>query len=124
MRFPDDFYRYLQEHTLIGIKGGRDRETFLNIWIVTVGGRAFARTWGKSERSWYTAFLETGVGEIKYGDKVISVRGSKTPADPDLMRLIDDAYLTRFDQDENRPYAVGITQPEYHDYTMEFFYKG
>lgn len=124
MRFPEEFYRYLQEHTLVGIRGGRDRHTFLDIWMVAVDGRVFARTWGKARRSWYTAFLDTGVGEIKYGEAVIAVTGRHIDADPELTRRINDAYLTRFDQEENRPYAEGITQPEYYDFTMEFFYDG
>jgi hypothetical protein len=122
MRFPEELYRYLKEHDLIGVKGGTDPHDFLDIWMVEVDGRVFARTWAKSRRSWYTAFLDTGVGEIKYGDTVIAVTGRLLDADPELTRRINDAYLTRFDQEENRPYAIGITQPEYFDYTMEFFY--
>jgi len=124
MTFPEEFYRYLQEHTLVGIKGGRDRHGFLDIWMVEVDGRVFARTWGKRKRSWFTAFVDSGVGEIKYGDTVIAVTGRRPAADPELTRAINEAYLERFDQEENRLYAEGITRPEYYDYTMEFFYDG
>lgn len=124
MRFPKELYEYLATHTLIGVKGGKERDSFLNIWMVVVDGRVFARTWGKSERSWYTAFLETGEGQIRFGDRVIDVKGRKPERDPELTKAINAAYVKRFNQPENLPYAEGITKPEYEDYTMEFFYEG
>ena len=44
-------------------------------------------------------------------------------SDNDVNSLIDQAYLEKYIQKENINYAEGITQPEYSDYTMEFFYK-
>ena len=46
--FPADFPHYLKNHTLIGIKGGRERDSFLNIWMVEVDGRYFSRSWNKN----------------------------------------------------------------------------
>ncbi|MCB0633193.1 MAG: DUF2255 family protein, partial [Lewinella sp.] len=122
MSFPSSFYQHLQKHTLTGIKGGRQRPSFLDIWMVTVEGRVFARSWNKSARSWFTAFQETGEGEIKYGDRVICVRGRQPEDDPQLTAQINQAYLRKYTQPENIPYAEGITKPEYAAYTMEFFY--
>lgn len=122
MSFPANFYHYLQTHTLIGIKGGQERPTFLNIWMVEVDGRVFARSWSKSARSWFTAFQETEKGEIKYGDRVLRVQGRQLEDDPEMTERINQAYLKRYTQPENLPYAQGITKPEYAAYTMEFFY--
>jgi hypothetical protein len=117
--FPTDFYRHLEDHTLTGIKAGKDRTTFLNIWMVNVEGRVFARSWGKSNRSWFTTLLDEKAGQIKYGDKVLNI--TATPCKDALMNTkIDRAYRTRYTTPENLPYAIGITQPEYTDYTMEF----
>lgn len=122
MTFEKDFYDYLNSHNLLGIKGGLERPTFLDIWIVSVGDRVFARTWNKSERSWFTAFQQTGVGEIRFGDRVVKVRGRKLENEPETNLLIDQAYLNKYNQgEENIFYAKGITQPEYADCTMEFF---
>ncbi|QGY43328.1 DUF2255 family protein [Maribellus comscasis] len=123
MRFPQDFYQHLEKHTLTGVKGGTERETFLYIWLVAVDGRIFARSWNKSKRSWFTAFQKTGTGEIKYGEKIIRVSGEQIFADDDLTRQINKAYLQRYSQPENIRYAEGITQPEYENYTMEFFFE-
>ena len=43
----DDFYEYLESNTLVEIKGGTKRNRFLEIWMVSVNKRIFARTWKK-----------------------------------------------------------------------------
>ncbi|ALI99036.1 DUF2255 family protein [Rufibacter tibetensis] len=121
-QLPQDFIKYLGTQTLAGIKGGKDRDTFLDIWMVEVAGRVFARSWGKSNRSWFTAFLEQGVGELKYDDNVIAVTG-KPLKDSQMNLLIDKAYQEKYTQEHNLIYVKGITQPEYHEYTMEFFLR-
>lgn len=121
--FPDEFYTYLANHTLIGIKGGMNRKTFLEIWMVEVDKRIFARSWNKSERSWFTAFLNYGEGEIKFGQKIIAVNGRKFDPDDELNKQISQAYLTKYNQPGNRKYAEGISKPEYFNYTMEFISK-
>lgn len=124
MPFPNSFYPYLQETTLVGIKGGSTRKSFLDIWMVAVGDRVFARSWNKSERSWFTAFRETGIGEIRYGERVLQVKGTVLESGDDLHPLINSAYLQKYTQAKNLPYAHGITQAEYTSYTLEFLLDG
>ncbi len=123
MNFNEEFYNFLNTHTLVGVKGGEERDSFLNIWMVKVGGRVFSRSWNKSDKSWFTAFITSGKGEIKYGEKIISVYGKKLDKDSEIHRAIDKAYLNKYVEPHNKKYAEGISQPEYHDYTMEFFPK-
>ncbi len=124
MNFPEDFYSHLKEHNYTEIKGGTERDTFLEIWMVSVNNRVFARSWNKSTISWFTAFLETGIGQLKYGETVMDVNGEKLDASASTQEEINKAYLKRYNQKENIFYSEGITQPEYLDYTMEFFYSG
>lgn len=121
--FPNDFYTYLTNNTLIEIKGGLIRPTFLQIWMVEVDKRIFARSWNKSEKSWFTEFQKTGIGEIKYGNKVIRVKGEKVNPKNPINQKISTAYIDKYNQPENLKYSRGISQPEYFDYTMEFFYQ-
>jgi len=123
MSFPSEFYNYLESHPLIQIKGGTERDSFLNIWMVEVEGRIFARSWNKSAKSWFTEFQKTGVGEIKYGNDIMKVIGKKLEKQDSLNKLIDQAYLLKYTQPEKLKYAIGISQPEYADYTMEFLMK-
>ena len=120
--FPEDFNKYLEDNTLIEIKGGTKGNKFLEIWMVNVNGRVFARTWAKSERSWFNSLIEEEVGEIKYNGKVIKI-GAVRNNDPEINKLIDNAYLQKYNQPENIKYAKGITQKEYSEYTVELFYK-
>ena len=119
--FPKDFHSFLAENSLIEIKGGLTRPTFLEIWMVETEGRIFARSWNKSERSWFTEFQKTGVGEIKYGDKILQVQGKKVDRDNEINQKISEAYLDKYDQPQNLKYSQGISKSEYFDYTMEFF---
>lgn len=123
MNFPEDFYSHLKNNNYTQIKGGIERNSFLEIWVVNVNKRVFARSWNKSARSWFTSFLETGVGQLKYGEKVIDVKGKKLASVEPIQEEINKAYLKRYNQKENVFYSEGITQPEYLDYTMEFFYS-
>ncbi len=122
MTFPDDFYDYLNNNTLTGIKGGLERDSFLNIWMVEVDKRIFARSWNKSKRSWFTEFQNSGKGQVKYGDKVILVEGRKLDATDSIHDSINKAYLAKYTQERNLKYAQGITQPEYTNYTLELFF--
>lgn len=123
MDFPDEFFAHLNMHNYTEIKGGLERQTFLEIWVVAVSGRVFARSWNKSEKSWYTAFLKEGVGQLKFGDVVLNVTGKKVPEEDAVHAKIDAAYRSRYNEAKNIYYAQGISQPEYYDYTLELFYK-
>ncbi|MCC8359079.1 DUF2255 family protein [Salinimicrobium sediminilitoris] len=119
--FPKDFKNYLRTNTLVEIKGGRERETFLNIWMVQVGDRYFSRSWNRSKKSWFTDIINSGVGQIRYGESILNVNGKKLPANDPTQEKINLAYLTKYNQQENLIYSQGITQPEYAHYTIEFF---
>lgn len=119
--FPKDFYVYVTNNSLIEIKGGITRPNFLKIWMVEVENRIFARSWNKSEKSWFTEFQKTGIGALRYGDQIIHVKGEKVDADNPINQKISEAYLKKYDQPENLKYSEGISQPEYFNYTMEFF---
>lgn len=120
IEFPEDFYTFLNENTLVEVVGGTERERFLKIWMVVVDNRVFARSWNKSNRSWFTEFIRTGRGRIKYENNILEVKGRKLENNDRLNERIDQAYLRKYNQPENIFYAKGISQPEYADSTMEF----
>jgi hypothetical protein len=119
--FEKEFFNLLNQHSLVEIKGGETREKFLPIWMIEVNGRVFSRSWSKSEKSWFSDFEATGVGEVKFTDKVVKLKGKKLPKEDEIHDKINKAYLAKYNQPYNIKYAEGITQPEYRNYTMEFF---
>ena len=111
---------YIDSHNLIGIKAGKERESFLEIWMVTVENRIFARSWGFAERSWYNTFLKDNLGEIKCGETIYKIE-AKIPSDlADIENKINQAYLKKYDSGDNAFYAKGITKKEHVEKTMEF----
>lgn len=119
MQFPDELYRHLEQHTLTGIRVGPDRREFLDIWMVEVSGRVFARSWNRSHAGWFGALLQGQPGEVRFGNRTVPVRGERPPPEAGLMENIDQAYLQRFTQPANVAYARAISRPEYHPYTIE-----
>lgn len=112
---------FIKSNNLIGIKAGHDRETFLEIWMVVVDNRIFARSWGFAERSWYNQFLKNSLGEIQCGDEVFQIK-AQIPEDEEKLRTkINEAYLEKYTKTEhNRKYATGIVKTEHAEKTMEF----
>jgi hypothetical protein len=117
--FPTSFFEHLAHHTLTGIKAGPHRDRFTPIWIVRVGDRVFARSWNKSENGWMGSLLQTGTGQLQYGDTTLAFKAQRLAPDDAIHAAIDAAYLARYTQPANIPYAQGITQPDYAHYTME-----
>ena len=113
--------KYIQTNNLIGIKAGTDRETFLEIWMVTVGDRIFARSWGFAERSWFNTFLQNPNGEIKCGDKIFKIKAEIPVTEDGLTVKINAAYLSKYTSTEhNKKYALGIIEEAHMERTMEF----
>ncbi len=111
---------YIDSHNLIGIKAGKERESFLEIWMVTVENRIFARSWGFAERSWYNFFLKDKFGEIKCGETIYKIE-AEVPSDlAGIENEINQAYLQKYDSGDNSFYAKGITEKEHVEKTMEF----
>lgn len=112
--------QYINSHNLIGIKAGKERETFLEIWMVTVENRIFARSWGFAEKSWYNTFLKDNLGEIKCGETIYKIE-ARIPEDlSELEEEINQAYLDKYDSGENSFYANGIIKEKHVAKTMEF----
>eukprot|EP01133_Synstelium_polycarpum_P017582 gene17582-20978_t len=119
--FENPVLEYIHKHNLAGIRAGKDRTTFLNIWMVTLQNRIFARSWGLAEKSWYHSLKEGEQGAIQYGTNVVLVKGI-IPHDLDAITpLINAAYLLKYDTGgDNSYYAHGITEPQHIKHTMEF----
>ena len=118
--FPTEFYDFLNNNSLIEIKGGVTREKFLEIWVVEVDKRIFARSWNKSIKSWFTEFERTGIGQIKCADWIIDVKGQKIDPTDSINSKISEAYIKKYNQKENLKYAEGIASSDYYNHTMEF----
>ncbi|RLJ32464.1 uncharacterized protein DUF2255 [Chryseobacterium sp. 7] len=111
---------YIQNNTIIGIKAGYQRPEFLEIWMVVVQNRIFARSWGLAERSWYNTFLEESEGEIQCGETIYSIKAIIPEDISNLTEEINQAYPAKYNSGHNIPYSQGIIQEKHIAKTMEF----
>ena len=124
MALHPDIIHFVENNSLIGLKAGNERPDFLEIWMVVVKGRVFARSWAMSERSWYTTFLKNKEGFIKCGDWVSAINGI-VPLDlPELGEEINKAYIKKYDFGANSVYVQEIIEKNRMDKTMEFVPAG
>ena len=111
---------YIKNNSLIGIKAGNKRDSFLEIWMVIVDGRVFARSWGLATRSWYNAFKEDNTGEILCGEAIHKIKAIVPDDIEALTKQINKAYLDKYDYGSNSYYANGIIEEKHAIKTMEF----
>jgi len=110
----------IKTNSLTGIRAGNTRDSFLDIWMVVVDNRIFARSWGLSERSWYSQFLTDPSGAIRCGEHIVPIL-ARVPDDVlQLTDRINQAYLEKYNKGDNAVYAQGIIRPEHIAKTMEF----
>lgn len=111
---------YINSHNLTGIKAGQKPHAFLEIWMVVVEDRIFARSWELAERSWYNTFLKESEGKLKCGDQEFNISANIPDDLKKITSKINTAYLDKYNSGENSKYATGITKPAHFDKTMEF----
>lgn len=122
--FADDLVAAVNRSSLVRVRAGDARPESLEIWVVSVGSRLFARSWGLSERSWYTTFLAGAQGSLECSGQRVRVVGRRPPDLELVTPLIDAEYLRKYDRGENSSYAHGILQLDHVQRTLEFLPVG
>ncbi|WP_306353078.1 DUF2255 family protein [Flavobacterium sp. '19STA2R22 D10 B1'] len=107
----------IQTNSLTGIKAGAERTTFLEIWMVVVEDRIFARSWGLAEKSWYNTFLIEAKGQLQCREKEFDIVASIPHDMNTITSKINAAYLEKY---KDKKYALPITQQKHIEKTMEF----
>jgi hypothetical protein len=114
-----DVLRLAQATELPQIRAG-NTHAFNDIWIVVAQRRLFCRQYDFLERSWYTAFLNDPAGAVKFGERVVEVRGV-VPADLDAINPdVNQAYIDKYDGNADYPtIAREMTGARFMARTME-----
>lgn len=120
-RFSHRTIEALDHCKYLGVRAGRRSDhRFIGIWVVVVGGRAFARSWTLKPGGWYRTFLEDPHGELQVGDRRIRVRAVPRQRSLALWRAIEDAYASKYPTPGSRQYVRGFRTPRRRATTMEF----
>ncbi len=108
----------LQKAKALRIRAGSGRHRFIGIWVVTVNGRAFVRSWAVEPAGWNRAIAKAGRGTIRIGERIIPVAAVRVRS-RGLLDAIDDAYLEKYATPGSRKYAVDLGRPKSRATTLE-----
>jgi hypothetical protein len=107
-KFPKATLEKIQKERMLGIRAGTNSDhKIIGIWVVTVNGRVFVRSWSKKPRSWWRTFLEDPNGTIYVAG---SKRGIKVRAiqvkNKELNDLVTKAYKEKYNKPGDLHYVA------------------
>ncbi|HCB01984.1 MAG TPA: DUF2255 domain-containing protein [Anaerolineae bacterium] len=99
--FPKATLEKIQKERMLGIRVGTNSEhKIIGIWVVTVNGRVFVRSWTRKPRSWWRTFLEDPNGTIYVAG---SKRGIKVRAKQVKDNALNDLVTKAYKEKYNKP---------------------
>lgn len=100
-----------------------EKHKFIDMWMVVVDDRIFARSWRGAKNGWYYKFLKDSKGAIQCGDKFYEIEGI-VPNDLDeLNQKINEAYTQKYGNGEYPKIAKEMIEPERMNRTLELIIK-
>lgn len=119
-RFPPVLVRALDAAKILGIRAGeRSTHRFTGVWVVVVGGRAFARSWTVKPDGWYAAFREDPLGTIQVGERRVRVRAHHVRGER-ILDAIDQAYAEKYPTPASAKWVRGFRSRKRRAATLEF----
>ena len=105
---------------ILGVRAGaRSDHRFTGVWPVVVGGRVFARSWGRKAGGWYRTFLEEPVGALKVGGREVRVRARPVTSER-LRDAVEEAYAAKYATPASRKWVRGFRTAARREATIEF----
>ena len=116
--FADSVVGAVRDAKIIGVRAGTEHR-YTGVWVVTVDGRIFVRSWNDKPTGWFRAFRKQPSGAMQ-------VRGLEIPVRAKLVRgaRIRDAVTAAFGEKYNtqasRKWVEGFAEPARSLTTLEF----
>ncbi len=107
MGFPATVVRTLQGAKILGIRAGRGDHRFIGVWVVSVRGRVFVRSWELRPGGWHATLYSERAGTIQVGSRELAVRPRRVSNEA-LQREIDAAYAAKYPTPGARRYVDGF----------------
>ena len=119
-RFPPALVRSLDAAKILGVRAGEgSTHRFTGVWIVVVGGRAFARSWTVKPDGWYAAFRKDPLGTIQVGERRIRVRARPVRGER-ILDAIEQAYAEKYPTPASAMWVRGFRNQKRRAATLEF----
>jgi hypothetical protein len=120
-KFSKTFLKCINETQITSVRAGKGREKFTGIWMVMIDDRIFGRSYYGADRSWYTALLMEGNGDIKCGKQIVPIKGINPKDIKTIATAINKAYEKKYlIKDYNKKWVDGLCEPERVARTIEF----
>ena len=119
-RFPPALVRALDTAKILGVRAGeRSTHRFTGVWVVVVGGRAFARSWTLKPDGWYSAFRKDPLGTIQVGERRFRVRARPVNGER-ILDAIEQAYGEKYPTPASAKWVRGFRSRKRRAATLEF----
>lgn len=119
-RFSPALVRALDAAKILGVRAGKgSRHRFTGVWVVVVGGRAFARSWTVKPDGWYAAFRGDPLGTIQVGERRVRVRARPVHGER-ILDAIEHAYAVKYPTPGSAEWVRGFRSKKRRAATLEF----
>jgi hypothetical protein len=101
----------LEASKILGVRAGLDGHRFTGVWLVTVNGRLFVRSWNDKPDGWREAFRDEARGAIEIPSlrREVAVRARPVRGER-LLAAIDRAYAERYDTAASQKWVRGFAR--------------
>ena len=117
-RFSKPVAAAIEKSKILGIRAGKSPHRFIGVWVVTVDGRAFVRSWGVKENGWYRALAKERNGVMQIGERQIRIRAVLTRSES-LKDRVDAAYAAKYNTPASMKWVKDLCRPQSRDSTTE-----
>ena len=115
--FDANAVAWLDETKYVKIRAGAAHR-FINIWIVVVKGRAFARSWNNKPSGWFAAFHADAEGAIEIDGNAVAVV-ARPVKDAKMLNAVTTAFGRKYTTKANVKFVVGFAEKGRRENTIE-----
>jgi len=108
----------LRNAKILGVRAGTEHR-YTGVWVIVVGDRLFARSWGDKPTGWFRAFRKEPLGSIQVGDREIRVR-AKLVRSARMLDAITAAFGEKYNTKASQKWVEGFAEPKRIATTIEF----
>jgi hypothetical protein len=116
--FADATIEAVQNAKIIGVRAGTEHR-YTGVWVVTVDGRVFVRSWNDKPTGWFRAFRKQPGGMIQVGGLEIPVR-AKVVRSARIRDAVTVAFGEKYNTKASRKWVEGFAEPARALTTLEF----
>jgi len=116
-RFSPADRERLERAKILGVRSGPAHK-YTGVWLVTVDGRLFVRSWNDAPTGWYRAFRAEPVGSISIGKDEIAVRARQVRGEA-TRRAVTRAYAEKYDTKASEKWVRGFAEARREATTLE-----